>query len=59
DFSYPKTIALTFSNSKVVYISTAEYSAGHRYHVVRGVSGLVVATKQTTVEQHTCSEGNK
>lgn len=49
DFSYPKTIAVSFANGKTVYFSVAEYKAGHRYTVVRGIANLLVTTTPAAV----------
>jgi hypothetical protein len=49
DFNYPKTIAVSFSNGKTVYFSVAEYKAGHRYTVVRGIASLLVTTTPAAV----------
>ncbi|MBB1284596.1 hypothetical protein HRH25_09450 [Flavisolibacter sp. BT320] len=49
NFSYPKTIAVSFANGKTVYFSVAEYKAGHRYTVVRGLASLLVTTTPAAV----------
>ncbi|RYZ52336.1 MAG: hypothetical protein EOO14_16885 [Chitinophagaceae bacterium] len=49
DFSYPKTIAVSFANAKTVFFSVAEYQPGHRYTVVRGINSLVVTTSAAAV----------
>lgn len=49
DFSYPKTIAVSFANNKTIYFSVAEYQPGHRYTVVRGINSLVVTTSPAAV----------
>ena len=49
DFSYPKTIAVNFSNNKTVFFSAAEYQPGHRYAVVRGINSLVVTTRPEAI----------
>lgn len=49
DFSYPKTIAVGFSNGKTVFFSAAEYKPGHRYTTVRGINSLLVTTRAAAV----------
>jgi hypothetical protein len=49
DFSFPKTIAVSFANAKTVFFSVAEYQPGHRYTVVRGINSLVVTTRAAAV----------
>ncbi|HEY1023342.1 MAG TPA: hypothetical protein VGE06_13575 [Flavisolibacter sp.] len=49
DFSYPKTIAVSFANGKTVYFSVAEYKPGHRHTVVRGIASLLVTSSAAAV----------